>query len=106
MIYDPATKTWNKIIRMRPVLRGFQDTEAFSVETFAGTAKRTSERILASEAACNPDYEIASLDEDKAFFKGTKNWHKPRVGREGSMLLTALRQCVDTPTSSWFPTLR
>ena len=31
-----------KIIRMRLVLRGFMDQEAFSLDTFAGTAKRTS----------------------------------------------------------------
>ena len=55
---------------MRLVLRGFQDTEAFSVETFAGTARRASQRLLASEAACHDDYEIASLDVDTAFLKG------------------------------------
>ena len=46
------------------------DLEAFSLDTFAGTAKRTSQRILASEAACNDDYILASLDIDKAFLKG------------------------------------
>ncbi len=55
---------------MRLVLRGFMDLEAFSLDTFAGTAKRTSQRILASEAACNDDYILASLDIDKAFLKG------------------------------------
>ena len=61
---------WIRIIRMRLVLRGFMDTEAYSLETYSGTAKRTSQRILASEAACHPDYIIASLDVDKAFLKG------------------------------------
>ena len=70
MIYDQKLKKWVRTIRMRLVLRGFQDTEAFSIETFAGTAKRTSQRLVASEAACHPDYEIASLDVDKAFLKG------------------------------------
>ena len=55
---------------MRLVLRGFMDTEAFSLDTFSGTAKRQSQRILASEAACNSNYIIASLDIDKAFLKG------------------------------------
>jgi hypothetical protein len=41
-----------------------------SVETFAGTAQRQSQRILASEAACSPNWIIASLDIDKAFLKG------------------------------------
>ena len=54
--------TWVKIIRMRLVLRGFMDTEASSLDTFAGTAKRTSQRILASEAAVHEDWILASLD--------------------------------------------
>ena len=40
-----------RVIRMRLCLRGFMDTEAFSLDTFSGTAKRASQRILASEAA-------------------------------------------------------
>ena len=55
---------------MRLCLRGFMDLEAFSIDTFSGTAKRTSQRLLASEAACNPDWILASLDIDKAFLKG------------------------------------
>ncbi len=46
------------------------DLEAFSLDTFSGTAKRTSQRILASEAACHQDWIIASLGIDKAFLKG------------------------------------
>ena len=46
------------------------DIEAFSLDTFSGTAKRSSQRILASEAACHPDWITASLDVDKAFLKG------------------------------------
>jgi hypothetical protein len=46
------------------------DTEAFSLDTFSGTAKRQSQRILTSEAACNRHYVMASLDIDKAFLKG------------------------------------
>ena len=61
---------WQKIIRMRLVLRGFMDIEAFSLDTFSGTAKRSSQRMLASEASCHDDYIIASLDIDKAFLKG------------------------------------
>jgi len=61
---------WKRIIRMRLVLRGFMDLEAFSLDTFSGTAKRTSQRTLASEAACHPDFISASLDIDKAFLKG------------------------------------
>ena len=61
---------WLKIIRMRLVLRGFMDIEAFSLDTFSGTAKRSSQRMLASEAACHEDFIIASLDIDQAFWKG------------------------------------
>ena len=60
---------WNKIMRMRLVLRGFMDIDAFSLDTFSGTARRTSQRILASEAAAHPDWILASLDIDKAFLK-------------------------------------
>ena len=60
---------WKKIIRMRLVLRGFLD-KAYEADTVAGTAIRCSQRILASEAACNDKYIIASLDIDKAFLKG------------------------------------
>ena len=60
---------WTTIIRMRLVLRGFMDLEAFTIDTFSGTAKRTSQRMLASEAACNKDWVLASLDIDKAFLK-------------------------------------
>jgi hypothetical protein len=65
-----ATGKWNRIIRMRLVLRGFMDLEAFSLDTFSGTAKRSSQRMLASETACHPDWILASLDVDKAFLKG------------------------------------
>ena len=46
------------------------DTEAFSIDTFSGTARRQSQQILSSEAACNPKWVLASLDVDKAFLKG------------------------------------
>eukprot|EP00974_Lingulodinium_polyedra_P058744 5655470-Lingulodinium_polyedra.AAC.1 len=46
------------------------DWEAFSVDAFSGIAKRSSQRILASEAACHKDWIFASLDIDIAFLKG------------------------------------
>eukprot|EP00959_Pyramimonas_sp_CCMP1952_P412067 8634738-Pyramimonas_sp.AAC.1 len=46
------------------------DTEAFDVETFSGTARRQSQRLLASEAACHPEWILVSMDFDKAFLKG------------------------------------
>ena len=55
---------------MRVVLRGFMDLEGNNIDTFAGTARRQSQRIHASEAAWQPGCIIASLDTDKAFLKG------------------------------------
>eukprot|EP00959_Pyramimonas_sp_CCMP1952_P287280 6008116-Pyramimonas_sp.AAC.1 len=46
------------------------DAEAFDVETLSGTARRQSRRLLASEAACHPEWILASLDIDKAFLEG------------------------------------
>ena len=43
-----------KTVRLRLVLRGFMDQEAFSVETFSGTARGQPRRFFASEAACHP----------------------------------------------------
>ena len=59
-----------RTIRLRLVLRGFMDVGGFDVETFSGTARRQSQRLLASEAACHPEWILASMDIDKAFLKG------------------------------------
>lgn len=50
--------------------RSFIDLEAFSLDTFSGTAKRTSQGLLASEATRHPEWIQASLDIDEAFLKG------------------------------------
>eukprot|EP00959_Pyramimonas_sp_CCMP1952_P055836 1166765-Pyramimonas_sp.AAC.1 len=57
-------------IRLRLVLRGFMDLEAFDVETCSGTARRSCLRLLASTAACKKQWVIASLDIKMAFLKG------------------------------------
>eukprot|EP00959_Pyramimonas_sp_CCMP1952_P023494 493668-Pyramimonas_sp.AAC.1 len=44
--------------------------EAFDVETFPGTARRSSRRLLAGTAACKKQWVIASLDISMAFLKG------------------------------------
>eukprot|EP00959_Pyramimonas_sp_CCMP1952_P466825 9490598-Pyramimonas_sp.AAC.2 len=56
--------------RLRLVFRGFMDLEAFDVEAFSGTAWRSSQRLLASAAACTKQCIIASLDINVAFLKG------------------------------------
>ena len=53
-----------RTIRLRLVLRGFMDVEAFDIETFSGTARRANQKLLASTAACRKDWSIASLDID------------------------------------------
>eukprot|EP00959_Pyramimonas_sp_CCMP1952_P423610 8873703-Pyramimonas_sp.AAC.1 len=59
-----------RTIRLRMVLRGVMGLEAFDVETFPGTARRSSQGLLASTAACNKQRAIASLDINMAFPKG------------------------------------
>eukprot|EP00959_Pyramimonas_sp_CCMP1952_P123655 2584922-Pyramimonas_sp.AAC.1 len=39
-----------RAIRLRLVLRGFMDVEAFDAETFSETARRSSQTLLASAA--------------------------------------------------------
>eukprot|EP00959_Pyramimonas_sp_CCMP1952_P222380 4649053-Pyramimonas_sp.AAC.1 len=43
------------------------DLEAFDVKTFPGTARRSSQRLLASTAACKKQWIIASLDINMVF---------------------------------------
>ena len=68
-----------RTIRLRLVLRGFMDLEAFDVETFSGTARRSSQRLLASAAACNKKWIIASMDINMAFFKVSRTVNLPRL---------------------------
>eukprot|EP00959_Pyramimonas_sp_CCMP1952_P293362 6135284-Pyramimonas_sp.AAC.1 len=58
-----------RAIIMRLVLGGFMDLEAFDVEAFSGTARRSSQRLLASAAACKKQWATASLDINMAFLK-------------------------------------
>ena len=60
----------NRIIRCRLALRGFKDQGADWLETYAGTAGRTSQRILTSEAANHPHWEFLTIDVNKAFLPG------------------------------------
>ena len=40
-----------------------------SLQTFAGTAKQASQRLLSSEAACHPDWVYVAVDVEKAFLQ-------------------------------------
>eukprot|EP00959_Pyramimonas_sp_CCMP1952_P060937 1272965-Pyramimonas_sp.AAC.1 len=59
-----------RTIRLRLVFRGSMGLEAFDVETVSGTARRSSQRLLASTAACKEQWVIASLDINMAFLEG------------------------------------
>ena len=52
---DPKTGKIKWAIRMRLTLRGFEDRQAHLYETYAGTASRLSQRLVASETACHSD---------------------------------------------------
>jgi len=61
---------YNRIIRMRLVLRGFQDIFAHLRERYSGTASRASQKLLCSEYACQPGFVICTIDIEKAFLQG------------------------------------
>ena len=44
--------------------------DAGALQTFAGTAKQASERLLSSEAACRPKWVYVAVDVEKAFLQG------------------------------------
>ena len=51
-------------------IRGFEDWFAHLYDTHAGTASRTSQRLVCSETACRPDWIIVTIDVEKAFLQG------------------------------------
>jgi len=59
-----------RIIRMRMAIRGFLDWDASNLETYAGTARRQSQRLLASETACQEGWDLVTIDIEKAFLQG------------------------------------
>ena len=54
---------------MRMTLRGFKDRDAATLETFAGTCGRMSQRLVTSESVCR-GWQMAAIDVRKAFLKG------------------------------------
>eukprot|EP00959_Pyramimonas_sp_CCMP1952_P250428 5234116-Pyramimonas_sp.AAC.1 len=59
-----------RTIRLRSALQGPVDLGAFGAETFLGTARRSSQRLFASAAACQKQWAIASLDINMASLEG------------------------------------
>eukprot|EP00959_Pyramimonas_sp_CCMP1952_P281356 5881502-Pyramimonas_sp.AAC.1 len=66
-------------MRLRLVLRGFMNVEAFDVEGYSGTARRPNQSLLASAAARKKQWIIASMDIDKAFLKGLAHRERGRA---------------------------
>ena len=58
-----------RTVKVRITMRGFKDS-CMSLETFAGTATRWSQRVINSAAVTNEGFELFSFDVSKAFAKG------------------------------------
>ena len=58
-----------RVIHARLVVRGFKDTQATQLSTFAGTTSRWGQRIVNSVAAQNR-WEIFTADVSQAFLRG------------------------------------
>eukprot|EP00435_Cladocopium_sp_Y103_P042058 s696_g11.t1 len=69
-VKDPSRPYESRVIRMRMALRGFKEWCAESLETYAATGSKVSQRLLLSEAACNANWSFLSLDINKAFLQG------------------------------------
>ena len=62
-----AKKKW--VIRARLCLRGFKDIDSASIDSYAGTAQRWSQRLVVSEAVLRK-WDIGTTDISKAFLQG------------------------------------
>ena len=58
-----------RTIRARLTVRGFKDRDAASLESYAGTSTRWSQRLVASQAVLR-QWRIVSADVAKAFLQG------------------------------------
>ena len=68
-VRDKANKQI-RIIRMRMAIRGFQDWYAHLEENYSATCSRVSQRIVCSETACHEDWDLVTVDIEKAFLQG------------------------------------
>ena len=62
-------------------LRGFKDRGAATLETFAGTCGRMSQRLVTSEAVCR-GWQLTAIDVRKAFLKGVSYAELSRATNE------------------------
>ena len=61
--------TTKRVIRARLTVRGFKDRDAQSLDSYAGTSQRYSQRLVCSEAA-HRGWPICTTDISKAFLQG------------------------------------
>ena len=59
-----------RTIRVRMALRGFKEPLDDNEVKFSATAQRISQKILASEAACHPEWSFVAVEISKAFLQG------------------------------------
>jgi hypothetical protein len=67
--YETINGKSRRVIRARLCVRGFKDKDKATLDTYAGTSKRYSQRIVASTAA-RYNWPIVTADISKAFLQG------------------------------------
>ena len=83
----------SRTIRARLTVRGFKDRDAASLESYAGTSTRWSQRIVASQAVLR-GWRIVSADVAKAFLQGVTYAELSRITGK------PLREvCFDLPSN-------
>ena len=74
----PSGSAGTRTIRARLTVRGFKDRDAASLESYAGTSTRWSQRIVASQAVLR-GWRIVSADVAKAFLQGVSYEELSRI---------------------------
>ena len=65
---DSSTAKARKVIRAILTVRGFMDLDAGTIESYAGTSQRYSQRVLVSEAVCR-EWDICATDISNALLQ-------------------------------------
>ena len=64
-----TTAQTKRVIRARLTVRGFKDRDRSTIDTYAGTSTRYSQKLICSEAV-RQGWDIATTDISKAFLQG------------------------------------
>ena len=65
----PTAQASKRVIRARLTVRGFKDQQAHTLDSYAGTSQRYSQRLVCSEAVVR-GWPICTTDISKAFLQG------------------------------------